>query len=441
MGNSSRKSNAKVKINEITPQSLMNSQLEAEQQLLLIAQLKDRKRAELVSLEAQRALQLEEEVKLQNTSKCNKTEIINQVSESQRQLEGQISRIHREQEEAKTKFTHDLKKTEEEIKNSIDNVLKETSLFRDQSRLLEIIEAEELQAKNLLTLKLEEYQHLRRSEILSSMQNQLELDAKNPIYQSSVLKTKISDEEEKSRSKIEEILQNRQKDRSQLVSTLLNEESWQYHAFRSLLSSRDRRTAQINKDIRTVVDHLNKLTEWEKKRKAMQHELTTNALEDNRKELAKLLMQLIRQQEERQLDMKSLLHEMEAQRQEQAQDYWLIQYQRLMESMPESGEIAKHLAQSTPRQSVDIPSLKNENIMSDGQASASASASAPSASASAPPISEVFTESSCVICLDSSCHVIFLPCGHLCCCVGCGNTIDQCPLCRATIAQKLTVHL
>ena len=125
-----------------------------------------------------------------------------------------------------------------------------------------------------------------------------------------------------------------------------------------------------------------------------------NALEDNRKELAELLMQLIRQQEERQLDMKSLLHEMEAQRQEQAQDYWLIQYQRLMESMPESGEIAKHLAQSTPRQSVDIPSLKNENIMSDGQASASASA--PSASASAPPISEVFTESSCVICLDSS---------------------------------------
>lgn len=86
---------------------------------------------------------------------------------------------------------------------------------------------------------------------------------------------KWTSEEERSRNQIDEILQNRQKDRTQLVSTLLNEESWQYHAFRSLLSSRDRRTAQINKDIRTVVDHLNKLTEWEKKRKAMQHELTT----------------------------------------------------------------------------------------------------------------------------------------------------------------------
>ena len=41
-------------------------------------------------------------------------------------------------------------------------------MFRDQSRLLEVIEAEELQAKNLLTLKLEEYQNLRKAEILST---------------------------------------------------------------------------------------------------------------------------------------------------------------------------------------------------------------------------------------------------------------------------------
>lgn len=46
-------------------------------------------------------------------------------------------------------------------------MLKETSMFRDPTRLLEIIKAEELQAKNLLTLKLEEYQTLRRAEILS----------------------------------------------------------------------------------------------------------------------------------------------------------------------------------------------------------------------------------------------------------------------------------
>jgi len=433
MGNSSRKCDAKVKINEITPQSLMNSQFEAEQQLMLIAQLKDRKRAELISLETQRAQQLENEVKLCNSAKSNQNEIINQVSESQKQLENQISRIHQEQEEAKAKFTRELNKSETEIGKSIDNVLKETSMFRDPTRLLEIIKAEELQAKNLLTLKLEEYQTLRRAEILSSMQKQLEHDVKAPVQQSSVLKTVISDEEERSRNQIDEILQNRQKDRTQLVSTLLNEESWQYHAFRSLLSSRDRRTAQINKDIRTVVDHLNKLTEWEKKRKAMQHELTTTALTENRKELAELLTQLIQQQEERHLDMKALLHEMEAQRQEQAQDYWLMQYQRLMDTMPESGELVKQLGQSAPCLPTAVPPLVNGDSMLNDQASAAA--------ASAPPISEVFTESSCVICLDSSCHVIFLPCGHLCCCAGCGGTIDQCPLCRTRVARKLTVHL
>ena len=118
------------------------------------------------------------------------------------------------------------------------------------------------------------------------------------------------------------------------------------------------------------------------------------ALTENRKELAELLTQLIQQQEERHLDMKALLHEMEAQRQEQAQDYWLMQYQRLMDTMPESGELVKQLGQSAPCLPTAVPPLVNGDSMLNDQASAAA--------ASAPPISEVFTESSCVICLDSS---------------------------------------
>jgi len=110
-----------------------------------------------------------------------------------------------------------------------------------------------------------------------------------------------------------------------------------------------------------------------------------------------------------------------------------MQYQRLMDTMPESGELVKQLGQSAPCLPTAVPPLVNGDSMLNDQASAAA--------ASAPPISEVFTESSCVICLDSSCHVIFLPCGHLCCCAGCGGTIDQCPLCRTRVARKLTVHL
>lgn len=37
------------------------------------------------------------------------------------------------------------------------------------------------------------------------------------------------------------------------------------------------------------------------------------------------------------------------------------------------------------------------------------------------------------------CMVILLPCGHLCCCVNCQNSIDLCPLCRAQIERRIKI--
>jgi len=38
----------------------------------------------------------------------------------------------------------------------------------------------------------------------------------------------------------------------------------------------------------------------------------------------------------------------------------------------------------------------------------------------------------CVICLESNVGTVFTPCGHMCCCVGCGlaTSMDRCPICR-----------
>ena len=69
-------------------------------------------------------------------------------------------------------------------------------------------------------------------------------------------------------------MQHRQKDQAALVMSLLQEETWQYQAFSSLLSQRDRRTNQLSEDIRTVVDKLNQLTSWELQRKSRQLDIT-----------------------------------------------------------------------------------------------------------------------------------------------------------------------
>ena len=46
--------------------------------------------------------------------------------------------------------------------------------------------------------------------------------------------------------------------------------------------------------------------------------------------------------------------------------------------------------------------------------------------------------SNCCICLTGSPEVIFYPCGHYYCCQTCGNSVGNCPICRALITQRVT---
>ncbi|KAL8224873.1 hypothetical protein R6Q57_017430 [Mikania cordata] len=41
----------------------------------------------------------------------------------------------------------------------------------------------------------------------------------------------------------------------------------------------------------------------------------------------------------------------------------------------------------------------------------------------------------CVICLEQEYNSVFVPCGHMCCCVTCSSHLTSCPLCRSRIAQ------
>ncbi len=45
----------------------------------------------------------------------------------------------------------------------------------------------------------------------------------------------------------------------------------------------------------------------------------------------------------------------------------------------------------------------------------------------------------CVICLDNAIQTTFIPCGHVSCCLDCGLSLKNCPICRAdiTLCQKL----
>jgi len=50
-------------------------------------------------------------------------------------------------------------------------------------------------------------------------------------------------------------------------------------------------------------------------------------------------------------------------------------------------------------------------------------------------------KNSCKLCMEENISVVFLPCGHLCCCSGCAssNRVQTCPICRLEIENKFRV--
>lgn len=46
----------------------------------------------------------------------------------------------------------------------------------------------------------------------------------------------------------------------------------------------------------------------------------------------------------------------------------------------------------------------------------------------------------CVVCLDRQKSLLLRPCNHMCLCEACGNSVQECPLCRKTIVERIRVH-
>lgn len=47
----------------------------------------------------------------------------------------------------------------------------------------------------------------------------------------------------------------------------------------------------------------------------------------------------------------------------------------------------------------------------------------------------------CEVCLDDNKCMVFVPCGHICCCEGCAAGVNSCPMCRIAIVQKFKIFV
>uniref|UniRef100_A0A8C3D1Q8 Leucine rich repeat and sterile alpha motif containing 1 n=1 Tax=Corvus moneduloides TaxID=1196302 RepID=A0A8C3D1Q8_CORMO len=406
----------------------------------------------------------------------HKDEILQTVREEQQRLEQGLSKHQRYLEEERLKLLQQLKDTEQGIASRIQKLLEDNQRQKQSSDILKSLENERIRMEQLMAITQEEMEQLRRREVASAMQQMLAETYKNKLLQMTSesrrqdLVSQACSSLAEMDQKFQQIQAWQQLDQNKAVSQILQQ--MQKVAFEALQVKKDLMHRQIRNQIKLIETELLQLTQLEVKRQELDTETLQEAVMEQRRALSCLLQQLLKEKKQREEELQQILLEMEAKSETKQENYWLIQYQRLLNQKPlslklqEKGleqQLVNLLLELSADQYVPIFAHHRISLEMLGTMSASdlekvrdsratveedtAVPAAPEPSAppeepagpTAPPLPWDEKKSECVVCMEQEPQTIFLPCGHVCCCQGCCERLHSCPLCRRDIAQRIRI--
>ncbi|XP_072287495.1 E3 ubiquitin-protein ligase LRSAM1 isoform X2 [Pyxicephalus adspersus] len=461
---------------------------------------KRKERKMLEKLEFERRLELGQrehaQLLLQNNS--HKDEILQTVKKEQSRLEKGLNEHQRHLQSERQKLQDQLKHMEKGISYRIENLLEKNRRQKQSSAILKSLEDERIQMEHLMAITQEESENLRRKEVAAAMQKMLAESYKNKLLQmdyearrQEMVYQTCSSLAEMDR-KLLQIQSWQQLDQSKAISQILQESEMQKAAFEALQLKKDLMHRQIREQILLIEAELMHLTQLEVTRQELDTEALQEVISEQRRALSELLQQLLKDKKQREEELFAVLLEMDAKREAKQENYWLIQYQRLLNQKPLSLRLQEegledelvnllrdlsaekylplfaHHRFSLEMLEKMVPSdLRKIGVEEVGlQISIIERAqeirrsrkelgkltpnhpepSIPSASElspTAPPdlLPDVASSNSeCVVCMEQEAQSIFIPCGHVCCCSNCGDALQACPLCRRDIAQRIRIY-
>ncbi|XP_077706904.1 E3 ubiquitin-protein ligase LRSAM1 isoform X2 [Canis aureus] len=434
----------------------------------------------LEKLEFERRLELgqREHAQLLQQSNSQKDEILQTVKEEQSRLEQGLSERQRYLDAERQRLQEQLKQTEQNISNRIQKLLQENQRQKKSSEILKSLENERIRMEQLMSITQEETENLRKREIASAMQQMLTESCKNRLIQMAYESQRQSLVHQACSSmaemdeRFQQILSWQQMDQNKAISQILQESAMQKAAFEALQVKKDLMHQQIRKQ---------------------------EMISEQRWALSSLLQQLLKEKTRREEELREILTELEAKSETKQENYWLIQYQRLLNQKPLSlklqeeglerqlaallvdlsaehylpifahhrisldmlsrmspGDLAKvgvseaglqHEILRKVQELLDAARIQPE-LLNPHKGEVLGALEVPTApeelpesvSPSAPPAELEVQTSECVVCLEREAQMIFLNCGHVCCCQQCCQPLRTCPLCRQEITQRLRIY-
>ncbi|XP_075026609.1 E3 ubiquitin-protein ligase LRSAM1 isoform X2 [Calonectris borealis] len=438
---------------------------------------KEKKMQEKLEFERRLNMGQREHALLVQQINSQKDEILQTVREDQMRLEEGLTKHQRYLEEERLKLLQQLKQAEQGIASRIQKLLEDNQRQNQSSDILKSLENERIRMEQLMAITQEESEHLRKREVASAMQQMLAESYKNKLIQMTYesrrqdLVNQACSSLAEMDQKFQQILAWQQLDQSKAVSQILQEIEMQKAAFEALQVKKDLMHRQIRNQ---------------------------GVITEQRQALGYLLQQLLKEKKQREEELRQILLEMEAKSETKQENYWLIQYQRLLNQKPislklqEEGleqQLVNLLIELSAEQYVpvfahhrislqalstmtasDLEKIgvveaglqrailkRTQEILAvaktipellrtvDAEVPAAPEPSAPFEEPAspvvpmAPPLQWNEKSSECVVCMEQETQMIFLPCGHVCCCQTCCERLHTCPLCRKDITQCIRI--
>ncbi|XP_040462567.1 E3 ubiquitin-protein ligase LRSAM1 isoform X3 [Falco naumanni] len=458
-------------------QKYLEEESEWQNKFLDYEKRKEKKMQEKLEFERRLNMGQREHALLVQQINSQKDEMLQTVREDQLRLEEGLTKHQRCLEGERLKLLQQLKQAEQGIASRIQKLLEDNQRQKQSSDILKSLENERIRMEQLMAITQEETEHLRRREVAAAMQQMLAESYKNKLIQMTYesrrqdLVNQACSSLAEMDQKFQQILAWQQLDQNKAVSQILQQIEMQKAAFEALQVKKDLMHRQIRNQ---------------------------GVIAEQRQALGYLLQQLLKEKKQREEELRQILLEMEAKSETKQENYWLIQYQRLLNQKPlslklqEEGlerQLVNLLIELSAEQYVPVfahhrISLQALSTMTAGdlekigvteaglqrailkraqevlavartipellrtvseEVPAAPEPSAPFEELlspvvpTAPPLQWDEKKSECVVCMEQETQMIFLPCGHVCCCQTCCERLRTCPLCRKDIAQRIRI--
>ncbi|XP_015278585.1 PREDICTED: E3 ubiquitin-protein ligase LRSAM1 [Gekko japonicus] len=418
-----------------------NNEAEWQNKFLEYEKRKEQKMQEKLEFERWLDVEQREQAQLMQQNQTQKGEILQSMKAEQMKLEQGLSRHQQHLEVERMKLLEQLKTMELGVTSRIQKLLEENQRQKQNSEILKSLENDRIRMEQLMAITQEEAEQLRRREVASAMQQMLAETYKSKLVQMA--------------------FESRRQD---LVNQTCTSEM-QKAAFEALQVKRDLMHCQIRNQIKLIERELLQLTQLEVKRQQLDTEALQEAIAEQRRALTNLLQQLLKEKKQREEELQEILRELEAKSETKQENYWLIQYQRLLNQKPlslrlqEEGlekQLVKLLTDLSAEQYLPIfahhrislgtlcsmaPSDLAKIGITETGLQLSIIRRAQEIHAVAKTIPELLKSDEeaipSVVCMEQEAQMVFLNCGHVCCCQTCSEALQICPLCRKEIVQRI----